>query len=120
DFHAGLSDSSNGMVLTQNSAFTSPIALATKNNSPAADELGLTSAGGGTYDPTTGSLRAADHAKVRVDNLFTQLIDLRDALLNNDTSGITLAGESLESSVDRLAQTRALVGGYAQRVSDGI
>jgi len=90
--------------------------IAAQNGSPAAEQLGLLD---GTYDPPTSSFRAEDRAKVRVDNLFTQLIDLRDALLANDTSGITLAGERLEGSVDRLAQTRALVGGYAKRVEDG-
>jgi len=116
DFEAGLGDGANGLVLRQNSSFTSPLTVADKNASPAAEQLGLLS---GVYDPTTTSFLATDRAKVRVDNLFTQLIDLRDALQNNDTIGITLAGEKLESSVSRLAETRALVGGYAKRVSDG-
>lgn len=116
DFEAGLSDGSNGLVLKQNAAFGNAIALTEKNNSAALEGLGLAD---GAYDAATGSFRATDRAKVRVDNLFSQLIDLRDALLNNDTSGITLASERLETSVDRLAQTRALVGGYARRVTDG-
>jgi flagellin-like hook-associated protein FlgL len=116
DFEAGLSDSTNGLVLKQNASFAGPVAVTDKNGSPAADQLGLTD---GTYDASTGTLRATDHAKVRVDNLFTNLIDLRDALMNNDTSGITLAGEKLESATDRIAQTRALVGGYARQVTDG-
>src|SRR6185295_6058173 len=51
-------------------------------------------------------------------NLFTQMLDLRDALAANDTSGITLAGERLEQSVGRVAEARALVGGYTQRAQD--
>jgi flagellar hook-associated protein 3 FlgL len=43
---------------------------------------------------------------------------LRDALERNDTSGITLAGGKLEEFVSRVAETRALVGGYARRVDD--
>jgi flagellin-like hook-associated protein FlgL len=116
DFEAALGDGPNGIVFTQNSSFTNAMTIAAQNGSPAAEQLGLLD---GTYDPPTSSFRAEDRAKVRVDNLFTQLIDLRDALLANDTSGITLAGERLEGSVDRLAQTRALVGGYAKRVEDG-
>jgi flagellar hook-associated protein 3 FlgL len=116
DFQAGLSPTTNGLQLTQNSTFSSTLTITARNNSPAAEQLGLMD---GTYDATTGSFRASDRAKVRVDNLFTDLMDLRDALMNNDTIGITLAGEKLEGMTDRLAQTRALVGGYAQRVSDG-
>lgn len=117
DFEARLGDGANGLVLTQNGAFAGPITVSSRNGSPAAEQLGLAS---GDYDAATSSFRATDVAKVRVDNLFTHLIDLRDSLLNNDTIGITLAGEKLESSVDRLAQTRGLVGGYAKRITDGV
>ncbi|MFN0133054.1 MAG: flagellin [Phycisphaerales bacterium] len=114
DFEAGLSDGENGLVLTQASTITGAITVGVKNNSPAAEQLGLLA---GTY--ASGSFRAEDRAKVRVDNVFTNLIDLRDSLLENNTVGITLAGEKLEESVDGLAQSRALVGGYAKRVEDG-
>lgn len=117
DFEAALSDGANGIVLRQNAAYTGAISLEARNGSLAAEGLGLLD---GTYDPTTSSLTGTDRAKVRVDNLFTHLIDLREALLNDDTFGITLAGEKIEGFVDRIAQTRALVGGYAQRVADGI
>lgn len=116
DFEATLGDGSNGLVLRQNAAYTSALTVSDTNSSPAAEQLGLLD---GSYDPATSTFRAQDRAKVRVDNLFTQLIDLRDALQNNDTIGITLAGERLESSVGRLAETRALVGGYSKRVGDG-
>lgn len=116
DFQAGLSDTSNGLVLKQNTAFPTAIKIEAENNSPAAQQLGLSD---GSFDASTGTFRATDHATVRADNLFTTLIDLRDALKNNDTSGITVAGEEIETSVDRLAQTRAIVGAYAQRVQDG-
>lgn len=113
DFEAGLSDGSNGIELRQNSGFAGAITVGVKNNSPAAEQLGLL---GGSY--ASGRFRAEDRATVRVDNVFTRLIDLRDALLGNDTVGITVAGERLEESVDGLAQTRALVGGYGKRVED--
>jgi flagellar hook-associated protein 3 FlgL len=115
DFRAGLSDGANGLVLTQNAAFTGTISVAALNGSLAAADLGLAS---GSYDAASASLRAQDTARVRVDNLFTHLIDLRDALASNDTPGIALAGQRLEGSVDRIAQTRAVVGGYSQRVRD--
>lgn len=113
DFLAQLGDGANGIELRQNGAFTGAITVSGRNNSPAGEQLGLVD---GTFDSATGVLRAEDRATVRVDGLFTHLLDLRDALLANDTSGITLAGERLESSVDRVAQARALVGSFAQRV----
>jgi flagellar hook-associated protein 3 FlgL len=116
DFSAGISDSSNGIALTQNASYPTGPTIAAKNQSAAAQQLGLMD---GTYDAAAHIYRGTDRAKVRVDNLFSTLIDLRDALRNNDTTGITLAGSELETHTDRLATTRALVGGYAKRVEDG-
>ena len=57
-----------------------------------------------------------DRAKVRVDSLFTNLIDLRDALAANDTSGISLAGDDLGTSIDALVDARGAIGGYGKQV----
>jgi flagellin-like hook-associated protein FlgL len=84
-----------------------------QNNSLAAEQLGLLNA---TRSPDGASLIAQDRAKVRVDSLFTNLIDLRDSLRANDVRGIALAGSDLDKSVADLAETRGLVGGYGQRV----
>ncbi len=116
DFSAGFTDGANGLTLTQNASFTTAISVTGVNQSLAADDLGLVN---GSYNATSSSFVAADRAKVRVNNLFSTLIDLREALRNDSTAGISLAGEELESHIDRLATTRALVGGYAKRVDDG-
>lgn len=116
DFFAGFTDGENGLTLTQNATFGTALQITSTNQSQAADDLGLTK---GRYDTASSSWIAEDRAKVRISNLFSTLIDLRDALRNNDTVGISLAGEELESHVDRLATTRALVGGYAKRIEDG-
>ncbi|NUQ68745.1 MAG: hypothetical protein HUU18_10765 [Phycisphaerales bacterium] len=110
---AGLSDGGNGIRLTQSTGFTGPIRVEALNNSTAAESLGLL---GGTYDASSATFAGTDRAKVRVDSVFTQLMDLRESLLGNSTFGIGLAGESLESSIGSLAETRGLVGGFAQRV----
>lgn len=115
DFEAALTDGSNGIVFRQNAAFSNAITVSPANNSPAAGDLGLMD---GTFDAFTGLFRAQDRAQVRVENLFSHLMDLRDSLLTNDTFGITVAGERLEQAVDRLAEARALVGGYSRRVQD--
>lgn len=114
DFSAGLADGANGIALSQNAAFAGPISVAERNGSRAVEHLGLAE---GAYDAGSATFMGADRAKVRVDNLFTQLLDLRDALAGNDTSGITLAGERLEQSVARVSESRALVGGHAQRAT---
>src|SRR5205085_11130744 len=47
---------------------------------------------------------------------FTHLIDLRDALRTNNTSGITLAGEDIGNSSSALVDLRGQVGGFAKQV----
>lgn len=116
-FRATLSDGSNGLRLVQDASFAGAMTITPRNNSPAAEQLGLM---GGAYDATNSTWSGQDRAKVRVDGLFTQLIDLRDALVSDDVRGITLAGEGLERSIAGLAETRGLVGGHAQRVDAAI
>jgi len=113
DFTAGLTNGANGLAFTQNAAFPGPIQVKQLNGSQSFSDLGLDE---GSYDAGSATFVSTDRAKVRVDNLFTQMLDLRDSLAGNDTSGITLAGERLEQSVSRVAETRALVGGFTQRV----
>ncbi|MDX2130476.1 MAG: flagellin [Planctomycetota bacterium] len=110
---AELAEGSNSIVLRQDAGFTQPLRVEARNNSAAAEQLGLLH---GTYDATSAGLVGEDRAKVRVDGLFSDLIDLRDALRANDTRGMALAGLSLDASIDSLTDTRGLVGGYAQRV----
>jgi flagellin-like hook-associated protein FlgL len=113
DLQVGLAADGNGLTFTQNSTFTGPIRVEGRNNSPAAEQLGLL---GGNYDAPSATFTGADRAKVRPDTVFSHLIDLRDALRGNDTRGIQLAAEKLEGVIGALADTRGLVGSYAQRV----
>lgn len=113
DLTVGLSTDGNGLVFTQNAAFPNPVSFEQLNNSMALNDLGINA---GSYDASTSSYRATDVGTVRPSNLLTALIDLRDALRNNDTSGIALAGGTIEKAVGDLTEVRGLVGGYAQRV----
>lgn len=113
EFEAGLSDGANGIVLRQAASLGGAITVARANNSTAYAQLGFAD---GSYDATSATFTTEDRAKVRVDNVLTRLIDLRDALRADDTPGIVLAGGRLEGSVTYVARTRALVGGYSQRV----
>ncbi len=105
-----------GIVLTQDGTYpgmTDRITVEPRNNNPAAFQLGLMD---GQWDNASASLIGSDRAKVRVDGIFTHFADLREALLKDDTPGIAVAAEGIERALERLAQSRALVGGYSTRV----
>ncbi|MGH7132268.1 MAG: flagellin [Phycisphaerales bacterium] len=113
-FTASLNGSPPGIAFT--STVIGGVTVAKLNNSAAADDLGLLNT---TFLSATNTTLAQDRAGIRVDNLFTDLVDLRNALLANDSSGITVAGERLGVSGDRVITAEALVGGYSRRVTDG-
>lgn len=119
DFAAELAFPGNGIVFEQDAALSASgkVSVTRLNNSPAAEQLGLL---GGTTDGTGGRLTSQDRTSVRVDNMFTHLLDLAQALRNNDTLGIELAYEKLQAGTDRLTQARSVNGGYARRVSDEV
>ncbi len=115
DFTAQLTTGVNGLAFS--SAIAGPMRFNTLNNSAAAEDLGLSTL---TLDGATSLYVAQDRAGVRVQNLFTDLIDLRDALLRNDNAAITQAGANLNRNADRLTGAQALVGTYAQRVDQAL
>ena len=112
-FAATLSDGANGIVLQDTTGGGGAISVA-QLNGHAGEDLGLLDGSFAAGAPAT--FAGEDRATVRVDGLLTSLIELRDALRSNDSVGITLAGEGIEESIERLAQARAVVGGRAQRV----
>lgn len=116
DFTASLGATANRITFSQDGALSgNAIVVTARNNSTAARDLGLLE---GTYDAGTGVLEAVDRSTVRPTNVFTHLIDLRDALTTNDLSGIQLATSNLDDALSRIVETRAFVAGYARRVSD--
>lgn len=112
DFTAGLVNGPNGLALGQ-AVGPGAIVVTGLNNSGAAEDLGLSNL---TFDAVSARYIGQDRANLRVDNLFSDLIDLRQALLANDSTGITLAGQRLTASADRLSAAQALVGTYSARV----
>lgn len=114
DFVAGLGDTSNGIVFRQNTTF-GRLEVKQQNNSGALAHLGLTN---GSWDAASATFTGEDPGKVRVDDLFTHLIDLRDSLRGDSSSGITLAGEGLQRSIDAIVNLRGMVGSYGKRVDD--
>lgn len=112
EFTAGLATTGNGLVLTDGTAGGTDLSVTALNGSFAARDLGLL----GTTSSAT--LAGTDRATVAVDGVFSHLIALRDALLNNDTNGISFATSRLEADIERTASARAEVGGRARRVAD--
>ncbi len=118
DFDAQLSTATNGIEFTQSAAAgaSGPISISPEQ-SPAAEQLGLLEASASNGGNT---LTSSDRASVRVNNLFTHLLDLSQALKSNDTIGIQIASENMKGSLEDLIQSQALVGGYARRVDDEV
>ena len=112
-FQAQLVNGQNGIAFTQ-IGVTGTIRVDKLNNSGAAEDLGLMNS---TYDAPSATLIAQDRGAVRVNNLFGALIRLRDALRSDDSPGIALAGQDVDNSINRLAETQALVGVYANRLT---
>ncbi|MEQ9616436.1 MAG: flagellin [Phycisphaerales bacterium] len=116
-FNATLSTGANGIVFEDTTGGGGGVSVQSLNGF-AAEDLGLLN---GTFTAgAPATLQAEDRATVRVDSLFTALIDLRDALTSNDERGITFAGDRLEEDIDRLVTIRALVGSRASRVEDEV
>lgn len=112
DFNMGLATTGNGFVLTDNTAGANEFTVANSTTSVAGDHLGITGASTGT------TITGQDNAQVRVENVFTHLIDLRDSLLADDQPGIVLAVGRLENDTDSIVQARAVVGVQAKRIED--
>ncbi|GJQ31054.1 MAG: hypothetical protein HBSAPP03_29380 [Phycisphaerae bacterium] len=110
---AELDEGTNGLVLRQDALFPDALKVTSLNNSAAAEGLGLM---GGSFDAGSARFIGVDRAGVRVNGLFSDLIDLREALRTNDVRGITLAGMALETSITSLAESRGMVGGYGQQI----
>jgi flagellin-like hook-associated protein FlgL len=111
EFQAVLSSSGNGIVL-EDRVGAGSISV-TNLNGHAAEDLGLLD---GTVTSGPAILTGSDRTSVRVDSLFSSLIELGAALGGNDERGITFAGERLEADLDRLSLARATVGSRARRV----
>ena len=109
-FSIAIDSAAGGFVLTDNTTGTLDFRVKPVGASTAVEALGILAAVG---DETT--IAGDDVSTVRVESVLTHLMELRDALRNNDERGITFAGSSIESDIDALARARADVGVRAQR-----
>lgn len=111
DFTVSLATVGNGLTLNDNTAGASDFKVENLGTSLAATNLGLARNAG-----ADATIQGDDDTKIYVDSLFTHLIDLRNSLQNDSTSGITLAGSRLETDLQTVTQARAEVGVQSQRV----
>jgi flagellar hook-associated protein 3 FlgL len=110
-FNVGFASEGNGLIIEDQTTGGNDFQVNIIGESLAAENLGLLqSAGQGT------SINTGDRTKVRVESVFTHLIQLRDSLFNDDSAGITFAGGAIEKDVDELARVQADVGVRGQRV----
>ncbi|MBL1218190.1 MAG: hypothetical protein D8M59_11935 [Planctomycetes bacterium] len=107
-------DAPNGLILTDLSGGADTFKLTPRNSSFAAQDLGISTAADGA------TITGEDRSTVTVDSVFSHLLALKQALLNNDETGITIAGEKLELDIDRFAKARAVIGQRANRISSMI
>ncbi|MEO1511996.1 MAG: flagellin, partial [Planctomycetota bacterium] len=117
DLTAGLATGTSGLALIQDATITTPSSVDRRNNSTAADQLGFLNS---TFDSTSNSLIAEDRSAVRVDSVFTHLLDLKEALETNDTLGIEVAARRLEVAIDDVTEQRAVIGGFDRRAQNEI
>ncbi len=108
---ASIGGGPNGIILTDTTGGTGSLSVTAINGSYAAQDLGLS----GSTDSAV--FTGEDRAEVEVDGLFTHMVALRDALEQDDSSGITFAAEKFEEDIDRIAQVRAIVGQRMNRIS---
>jgi len=114
-FNVGLATDGNGLVFEDNTAGASDFTISVLNDSRAAFDLGIrTNVGSGN------TIEGEDNVKVRVENLFTNLINLRDSLKANDSSGISLATDLLDDDIEQLIRVRAEVGVRTQRAEQSL
>ena len=104
---ASLNSTGNGIQLTDASTGSGTLTVTDLNASTAADSLGIA---GSANSTTPGTIHGADVNPVEPQGLLTSLIPLRNALLSNNTAGITQAGSLLQNSSTQVIAATGLVG----------
>lgn len=109
---ASLASTGNGIRIVDSTGGTGNLEIRRLNLSHAADDLGLMSA---TVDVDT--LTGADVNQQTSEGILGALLDLEDALRQNDTAAISRAGNRLDLLRDDLTRMHGIVGARAQAMS---
>lgn len=106
NLQARLRTTGNGIELVDLTAGANDLRVTRVNSSFAATDLGLEK----TVANPGATLSGDDVNPVIEQGVFYHLFALRDALLSNDTAGVTQAGAVLKSEINRVARIRGTVG----------
>ena len=104
---ASLRESGNGILITDNTTGTGQLAIERLNISPAIDGLGL------NVTATGDQLVGEDVNPVKVDSVFTALLELNEALLNDDTQEISAAAQRLSGNLEYLQEKQGEMAALA-------
>jgi flagellar hook-associated protein 3 FlgL len=111
---ASLNSTGNGIQLSDASTGTGALTVTDLNGSTAADSLGIA---GTANSATKGTINGTDVNPVEPQGLFSSLILLRNALLKNDTAGITQAGTLLQANSNQVITATGAVGAQMSDIS---
>jgi flagellar hook-associated protein 3 FlgL len=111
DFAVGFRATGNGLEITDNTVGPNDFEVVSLGTELTAEHLGIEgNVGAGS------TLSGTDTATIRAENIFTHLMDLRDALATDSTTGIAVAMDRLNGDLDRLDASRATIATAASRV----
>jgi len=109
---ASLDTHGNGLVVRDNTVGGGTLTAAAVNHSPALADLGLNGVA------TGGRLVGDDAHPVRVEGVFTALLELRDGLLRDDTRSINFAGTRLERMLTHVERVRGEMAALARAMDE--
>lgn len=105
---ASLSSSGGGVLITDNTAGGGTLQIQRLNVSPALDWLGL------AVNAAGNQLVGSDVYPVRVDSVFTGMLELREALNQDDPQMITRAGERIDRTLQQMQKVQGELAAKAQ------
>lgn len=113
---AEFAETGNGIRLLDTTGGTGALSVSILNLSKAALDLGLVK----TVSGTATELVADDVNPTRTEGVLGALIDLENALRANDTTGISLAGERIDSLTGEVTRIHGIVGARAQSMGRNV
>ncbi len=111
---ADLTDVGNGIRLTDGTGGTDSLVVERANMSYAIDDLGLNKF---VADPET-ILVGDDTNRAKPDGILSALVDLEQALRDDDSQGITIAAEKINEHLNDFNRARGVVGARASAMQD--
>jgi flagellar hook-associated protein 3 FlgL len=113
-FNATLTANGNGLELVDTTGGGGDLYVTRLHSSDAVADLGIEKR---LTDPSPANLVGDDVAMIQTESVFTHLTMLREALVGNDSRGITEAGARIEEDLARVATAHAGIGVRSQRVA---